>query len=223
MSKIIILFFAAALFTVESCGQIDGSPPDAPRQSTAAAQTDPCDNPDAPIGCCFVNMPERLTPIMAIADSAEKGTRIIIKGQLLQTDGQTPYRGVILYAYQTDANGYYSKTGREKGVQKWHGRLHGWCISGANGEYEIHTIRPARYPSNTIPAHIHAAVKEPGGEMYYLNDYVFADDDLINERYLSRLRDSGDNGVITLQPNTEGILEGQRITPLVQKTPARRY
>ncbi len=223
MSKLTILFLTAALFTMESCGQTGGSPQNAPRQSTVAAQTDSCDDPDAPIGCCFVNMPERLTPIMAIADSAEKGTRIIIKGQLLQADGQTPLPGVIIYAYQTDNNGYYSKNGREKGIQKWHGRLHGWCISGADGEYEIHTIRPARYPSNTIPAHIHAAVQEPGGEMYYLNDYVFADDDLINERYLSRLRNPGDNGVLTLQPNAEGILEGRRITPLAKKTPARRY
>lgn len=182
----------------------------AANQKMINVQIDTCDNPDAKINCCFLNMPSKLTNVMTIAGQNEAGGRLIITGTLFKPDGVTPYPNVILYAYHTDNSGHYSKKGDEKGVQKWHGHLHGWCKSGSDGKYELHTIRPARYPDNSVPAHIHAAFKLPGGQMGYINDFVFKDDSLVNEKYLSSLSDIGGTGVVDIKKTAKNIWKGKR-------------
>jgi protocatechuate 3,4-dioxygenase beta subunit len=129
-------------------------------------------------------------------------------------ENNAPYPGIIIYAYHTDNKGYYSKRGNETGVQKWHGHLYGYCKTDPDGRYEIHTIKPARYPSNDFPAHIHWYIKEPDGKMEYLNDFVFSDDSLVTQKYIASLADRGDNGIIELEKNSNGIYEGERITIL---------
>lgn len=180
--------------------------------SNVTSVRDTCENPDADISCCFVNMPERLNSVMKIATENETGKRMIIKGRISKEDG-SPFSGIIVYAYHTDNSGIYPKKGNETGLQKWHGYLHGWCITDENGRYEIHSIKPGRYPSNNAPAHIHAALKFPDGTMTFVNDFVFTDDQFVNENYLSRLHYPGDNGVIELKMN-DGILIGERQTTL---------
>lgn len=176
-----------------------------------AARKDPCDDPDAAVECCFAHMPLQLTHVMVIADSSEPGERLILRGTIYRADGKTPYPGVILYAYHTDHRGYYSKRGNERGIHKWHGHLHGWCRTDDRGAYEIRTIRPARYPSGRAPAHIHAAIQEPGGkEPYYITDFVFADDDLVDRDYLERLSGVGGSGVVSLRSEAHGGLHGSR-------------
>jgi protocatechuate 3,4-dioxygenase beta subunit len=155
-------------------------------------------------------MPEKLTTIMKIVPANESGDKLFITGTVLKSDGKTPYPNVILYAYQTDNTGYYPKNGNETGIQKWHGYLHGWCKTDSNGYYEIHTIRPACYPDNSMPAHIHTAVKLDSGEMLYLNDFVFKDDDLVNQKYLSSLVNIGGTGVVDLYKNSENVWTGKR-------------
>jgi protocatechuate 3,4-dioxygenase beta subunit len=149
---------------------------------------------------------------MSIAKQDEPGERLVISGTIFKADGRTPYPNVILYAYHTDNKGYYSKTGKETGILKWHGRLHGWCKTDQNGYYEIRTIRPARYPNNSIPAHIHMTVKEPMDKgTYHISDCVFKDDSLVNEQYLQSIRSMiGASGVVTLKKSTEGIWVGRR-------------
>ena len=175
------------------------------------AQDDKCNDPDADVNCCFVNMPARLTHVMKLAEDDEKGKRLFISGTVYKADGKIPYPNVILYAYQTDHTGHYSKNGNEKGIQKWHGRLHGWCRTDTAGKYEIHTVRPAPYPGNSIPAHIHAVVKEPGGKKpSYIKDFVFADDSLVNELYLSREYGKGASGVVELKKLNDETWRGTR-------------
>ncbi|MEO8209887.1 MAG: hypothetical protein ABI840_04970 [bacterium] len=198
-----------------ACNKKSAESPDLTDQKEKkVTEKDTCDNPDADINCCFVNIPENISSLLNIADSLEKGKRIIIKGQLLREDGTTPYNDVIIYAYHTDENGYYSKRGDETGFQKWHGYLHGWCKTDSEGRYEIHSIKPGRYPSNNAPAHIHWAIKDSHGKMTYLNDFVFSDDSMVTGSYLSHLRLPGDNGVITLKENEDGVMVGSRLTVL---------
>lgn len=161
---------------------------------------DTCDDPDAHVNCCFVGMPADLSSIMTIARQDEPGDRVVITGTVFRSDS-TPYAGVLLYAYHTDNNGYYKQAGGESGFQRWHGRLHGWCETDVNGRYEIRTIRPGRYPVNLFPAHIHAAMKKPDGSAsFYISDFVFSDDSLVNEEYLSGLKNMvGGSGVVELQ------------------------
>ncbi len=156
-------------------------------------------SPDGSVHCCFLAMPQTLTNRMEIADSTETGRRIVISGVVYKADGKTPYPKVIIYAYHTDNTGHYSKRGDETGIQKWHGHLHGWCRTNDKGEYEIHTIQPAPYPSGGIPAHIHAVVREPNEkDPYYINDYVFSDDPLVDAKYIADQPEVGGSGVVTL-------------------------
>lgn len=195
-------FFVLVFIASSSCSQGTGKP-----SSTAIADT--CDNPDASIGCCFVNMPVQLSHRTFIAGKKEPGERMVIKGRLLKPDS-TSYAGVLMYVYHTDNKGLYSKKGDESGFQKWHGYLHGWCLTDADGNYELHTIRPARYPGNQFPAHIHAAVKEPSGKAYYISDFVFADDSLVNADYLKQISHlKGGTGIVNLV-RSGGVWTGVR-------------
>jgi len=174
---------------------------------------DDCNDPDAGAACCFVNMPSELSRTMIIGKVNEPGERLTLTGIVYHEDGKTPYPGITMYAYQTDAKGYYSKDGSEKGIQKWHGRLHGWCRTDKNGRYEIRTIRPAPYPNGRIPAHIHAAVKEPGrNESYFITDYVFKDDKFVTPTYTSSVRGVGGIGVVDLRRTEKGWTGKRDIT-----------
>ena len=185
------------------------------RQASISGQKDSCDDPDADIHCCFINMPATLTSKMIIDKGNDPGEKLVISGRIFKADGITPYPDVILYAYHTDHNGYYSKKGNETGFQKWHGHLHGWCKSDSKGYYEIHSIRPAPYPNNTMPAHIHAAVKTDKGRMFYINDFVFKDDSLVNPKYLSSIQ-TGENGVVNIKKTTENAWVGKRDIILIK-------
>lgn len=165
-----------------------------------------CDDNDGPVRCCFEGMPAQLTPVMTIATDEEPGERLVITGRILKADGRTPAPNVALYAYHTDVHGKYAKKGDETGIRRWHGRLHGWCRTDAEGRYEIHSIRPAQYPGNEIAAHIHAAAWPPElVEPVYIDDFMFADDPLVKKvppRYAS--------GILTVQKDENGVWRGRR-------------
>ncbi len=156
-------------------------------------------------------MPASLSPVMSIPERSEPGERLVISGAVYKADGKTPWADAILYAYHTDSTGHYSKEGIEKGFQKWHGRLHGWCRTDARGRYEIRSIRPGRYPDNSMPAHIHCAIKKPdGSEPFFINDFVFSDDSLVTSSYLSTLSFSGGDGIVDLKKDKQGDCKGHR-------------
>ena len=210
-----ISIFCVLFITVLSCGQT--SSPEQVSESYTQNLKDTCDNPDAPISCSFVNMPLSLSNTLTIAGKNEPGAELIISGTLYKKDGKSPYPNIIIYAYQTDSKGFYSKNGRETGAQKWHGHLHGWCKTDSNGFYKIQTIRPARYPDNSMPAHIHAAVKKENGHMYWISDFVFKDDDLVNAKYLSTIANMvGGTGVVDVHRNAENKWIGIRNIVLTQ-------
>jgi protocatechuate 3,4-dioxygenase beta subunit len=173
-------------------------------------QKDPCDDPDADISCCFKNMPATLTSTMRIAKQDEAGTKLIITGTIFKADGKTPFPDVTIYAYHTDSKGIYSKNGSETGIQKQHGRLYGWCKTDKSGNYEIQTIRPARYPNSTAPEHIHAAVKTDSGQMHWIADFVFKDDKYVDEKYLSSFNVVGGTGVVDVKLNRDNVWIGKR-------------
>lgn len=157
---------------------------------------DRCDDDNENLACCFINAPSRLTSIISIAGRNEPGDRLQINARLVKADGKTPFSGVTVYAYHTDTRGIYPKKGNEAGIHKWHGYLHAWGVSDANGAFEIRSIRPAQYPSRDFAAHIHLVVKEPGGAVYYINDIQFADDPLV--------KDDSAEGVVALSKNSAG-------------------
>jgi protocatechuate 3,4-dioxygenase, beta subunit len=198
-------FFAAVL--IFSCGQSPAKEQIIKKEIV----TGNCDNPDADINCCFVNMPASVSRVMTIASKMEPGSPLVISGIVYKADGKTPYPNLFIYAYHTDQTGKYTKNGTESGIQKWHGRLHGWCKTDSNGHYEIHTIRPAPYPDNSMPAHIHAAIKTNNGKAFYISDFVFKDDPLVNEKYLSSIKNLlGETGVVELKKSANNTWVGTR-------------
>ena len=205
------LFFTVLMVTFCSCGQMVTDKTVA-ATSQLPLSKDTCDDPDANINCCFKYMPKDVGAVMNIAGANEPGERMTISGTVFKADGKTPYPDLLLYAYHTDVRGYYPKDGNETGVQKWHGRLHGWCKTDAAGSYTIHTIRPARYPDNSMPAHIHMAVRRPeNNQTFYITDCVFSDDSLVNANYMKTIRTMrGGLGIIDLKKSYASIWEGER-------------
>jgi protocatechuate 3,4-dioxygenase beta subunit len=146
-------------------------------------------------GCdlMYENMPTDLSWETKIENAADPGEPMVIEGIIFRKDGKTPAPGVILYVYHTDAKGYYSNP-RSKGNR--HGHLHGWVKTGADGKYKFTTIRPASYPDERIPAHVHPLVKEPGMTLYWIDEYLFDDDPLLTDEVKRNEKKRGGNGIM---------------------------
>jgi len=85
-----------------------------------------------------------------IVPAGEPGDPLIVSGRVFAPDGFRAVAGVIVYAYNTDKDGYYSPDGKVG-----HPRLKGYMKTDAEGRFELHTIFPGRYPNMRIPAHVH--------------------------------------------------------------------
>ena len=114
-----------------------------------------------------------LSPVVQLASAAESGERMTVTGRILSADGTRPAPGVIVYAHHTNARGLYANGSSETVWSKRHGRLRGWAKTGPDGVYTFLTIKPAPYPDQTLPAHVHLFVVEPGRPPYYVDDVVF--------------------------------------------------
>ena len=97
--------------------------------------------------------PARLTSSERIAPTSEPGIPFTVRGAILDAGGK-PAQGVEVFAYQTDQHGIYAAPGA---ADQW--RLKGWAVTDAQGRFEFRTIRPAAYPSNTVPGHVHLTFK----------------------------------------------------------------
>ena len=202
MKHFILISFTLFVY---SCGQSTAH--SGSKAGEMIPSRDTCESPDMDLRCYFRDMPEKLNSQMVIANGGEPGERITIRGRLVNTDGG-PVAAAIIYAYHTDRDGIYSKKGNEKGAQKYHGHLHGWCKTDASGNYEIHSIRPAPYPGGSAPAHIHAAILEAGKGPYYINDFVFEGDPLL-KGYHENTELTGGTGIIHLEKK-DGVWTGTR-------------
>ncbi len=161
-------------------------------------------------GACALT-PRDAGPVAQIAPEGEPGERLIVSGVVCLPDGETPAEGYVLYVYHTDVNGVYPPAQDAPRAIRRHGRLHAWMKLGEDGRYEFRTIRPAAYPRETIPAHIHAIVGGPGYPERYIDDYVFEDDPLLTERERRHLRGVGGEGA-ALRPERgkDGALRATR-------------
>jgi protocatechuate 3,4-dioxygenase, beta subunit len=174
-------------------------------------------------GCeaIFEGMPTKLSPQTRIAAETEAGEPMEISGVLYQVDGKTPARDVVLYVYHTDATGYYTPDPSLTGLARRHGHLRGWMKTGPDGAYRFTTIRPAAYPNRSIPAHVHAIVKEPNLNEYWIDDYFFDDDPLLTAEERSRSENRGGSGVLTMTKRN-GVWIGRRDIVLGRNVPDYR-
>ena len=113
----------------------------------------------------------------------EPGTKIIIKGHIINTEGKS-VANASLHIFQTDSHGYYTPLDSiEKKMGEPDARLFCFLRTDENGNFEIHTIRPASYPmqydGRTIPQHIHNNITARGYTGKNLQ-MVFEDDPAMN-------------------------------------------
>jgi protocatechuate 3,4-dioxygenase, beta subunit len=119
--------------------------------------------------------PRNVVSNARIAPPDEAGTPLVIHGRVFAPDGRAPLSEVIVFAYHTDREGHYDKSG--SAVHSW--RLRGWARSDADGRFEFQTIRPGPYPGRRIPAHVHFTLFLPSGERYHAGELQFEDDELV--------------------------------------------
>ncbi len=169
--------------------------------------------PDSPTGIVgggcdgceimFAGMPTRMNSTDTSIGWKDARTQLVVTGTVYQSDGRTPAPNVIVYYWQTDEQGYYSRNSALKGTAARHGARRGWMKTGADGKYALYTNRPAPYPGQNMPAHIHLAIKEPNlPDEYYVDELVFDDDRLLTTAKRKALENRGGSGV--LRPREAG-------------------
>jgi protocatechuate 3,4-dioxygenase beta subunit len=159
-------------------------------------------------GCegIFVGRPDSLGPTARLAPEDEPGEPMVISGTVFHQDGQVA-PGVIVYAYQTNADGVYPRTEVLRGTEaSAHGGLRGWARTDREGQYEFRTIRPGAYPNRDIAEHVHMHILEPGCCTYYLTGIHFTDDPLLTADDRRRTMEGrGGNALVTPRRNQDGV------------------
>lgn len=152
--------------------------------------------------------PDNVSSKATLADKKDEGEPLIISGTVYEKDGKTPAPNVLIYAYHTNAKGFY---GRGNGEHP-HGKHHGWMLTDKLGCYEFRTIKPAPYPIRDTPAHIHFTVTGVNFKEYWIDDIWFAGDDLITPE-IKKKQLTGRGGfdpIVQLKKDANGFLEAKR-------------
>lgn len=114
---------------------------------------------------------------IVIANKDEPGERLIVAGKVTGADDK-PLSGASVYVFHTDAKGVYTP-GPENDNRN--SRLRGYMRTDAQGRYEYSTIKPAPYPGNGPPAHIHYVVTAPSYQERIF-EIVFDKDPKVTDR-----------------------------------------
>src|SRR5687767_15160342 len=138
--------------------------------------------------------PARVTSTERIAAPNQTGIPFIVHGTVLDPAGK-PAGGVDVFAYQTDTNGIYAPPGA---ADPW--PLKGWAVTDAQGRFEFRTIRPAAYPSNTIPGHVHLTFKSTDFGRQ-VTEVMFEDDPLATKEFRQRQAGGVMFGKVTKRPD----------------------
>lgn len=155
----------------------------------------------------FPPPPDDISSTAILATREESGERLLIRGTVYHADGTAPFKGLIIYLYQTDASGVYNHANRS-----WREpRLRGWLKTGDRGEYEIQTIKPGSYPGSRNPAHIHAIIRLPGDAPEWIDDFLFDGDPfLTDQQQQESLKKGKFANIMKLTRSGENALTGTR-------------
>jgi len=164
--------------------------------------------------CGSCTAPRNVPPSATIAPSGEPGERMVISGRILNADGKSAAPGITLFLYHTDSKGHYNAED-----DPFQPRLHGWVRTGADGRYEIRSIRPAPYPNHRIPSHIHVHVFGPGLSERSIPEFNFQDDPFLSaEQRALPSRLGSFSPVVVLKRGADGVWRGTRDIRLAPPT-----
>lgn len=151
----------------------------------------------------------KLSWVDTLPDFNEAGKKMMISGVIFKADGKTPAPGVVLFIYHTDQNGEYKNKYQQKGWARRQGYIRGWMKTNEKGQYKFYTLMPASYPNSTAIKHIHATIKEPGKNEYWIDEYIFDGDPFLNAEIIKEHEQRGGSGFIKLTTE-DGLLIGER-------------
>lgn len=144
----------------------------------------------------------------------EPGEPLIVSGTVYGADGKTPLPGVLIYVYQTDAEGYYRKGNNSSDNP----RLKGWMKTNAEGKYEFRTVKPGSYPGSRNPAHIHSKVTIPGHGEQGIDEFHFDGDPFLGETHVrNQLAKGKFSAVMRMRRDAAGVIRCERDIKLDQK------
>jgi len=131
---------------------------------------------------------------LTLVSSQEPGEPLTVTGRVVDRKGQ-PVKDAVLYFYQTSNKGWYSDRAAHVGGMEGdrrHARLFGYLKTGAEGRFELRTIRPVGYPDSDLPAHIHVEV-EPANQAAgrLVTEIQFDDDPRLTAGWRERSRQEG--------------------------------
>lgn len=139
-----------------------------------------------------------IAEILKITPNGEPGKMIRVVSSVKDKEGK-PVAGALVYLYQTDAKGWYAAEAPHvltSGSDIGHARLFGYVRTDADGQFELHTVKPSGYPKSDLPAHIHFHVMANGFRNFG-NEFLFDDDErLIGEIRTQSIR----NGFMISKP-----------------------
>lgn len=142
------------------------------------------------------NAPSKIT----ITSRDEPGERLIVSGKVFGPERRTPLAGASVYVYHTDAKGLYTPDTNDNRNP----RLRGYMRTDAQGYYEYNTIKPAPYPNNRIPAHIHYVVTAPGYKERVF-EIVFEGDPSIDDRIRAAAKEGSAFSIRPLTRDRQGV------------------
>ncbi|MFV8225143.1 intradiol ring-cleavage dioxygenase [Christiangramia aquimixticola] len=151
---------------------------------------------------------QKLNSIDTLPGFESAVNKLKVSGTIYKSDGKTPAPNIILYLYQTNAEGLYAPAKGAEGWARRHGKIRGWLKTGADGKYAFYTHIPGNYPGSEFAAHIHPTILEPDGKYYYIQDYLFENDPYVEQGLRENPR-GGTDGVLRLKKEN-GILVGKR-------------
>lgn len=122
----------------------------------------------------------------------EPGERLIVNGVIRDTNGK-PVEGALVYAYQTDRTGVYSRVSGGNTASRGDSlnpRVFAFLRTRSDGRYGLRTIRPGGYPDGGPPAHIHFEI-EASGFRELVTELMFSDDTRMTPDTRRRMERSG--------------------------------
>jgi len=146
--------------------------------------------------------PWQLSSRARITRPEEPGEPLAVLGRVFAPDGRSPAPGVTVYAYNTDAQGYYGENHAE-----FPPRIYGWMKTDAGGRFGLRTIRPGRYPGMRVAAHIHFTFWGAGFPPQWVDELRFEGDSYLTQEALAEDRQRGDFAAIRqLTRGDDGVL-----------------
>lgn len=160
-----------------------------------------------------LSRPKTLSSVSTIAKDSEAGTPIVIRGQIVEPDGDAA-GSVVVHAYHRDHHGFDFGQG-DRALTTW--RLQGWAKTDAEGRFTFHTIRPAPDHLGREGAHVHFTTLSESFGRQWAPKVFFSDDPLVSEDQRQRSQQEGQRGWEQDIRTTNGV---QHVDVLIQLKPS---